>query len=797
MAKNKKKTSIVTATLLSFLVSSFAIYMIFSVIESITLGESLFQRFISYEGKKEAFLTLNYEYKILSVVFFLLFFMGLFTLLRRDASGYKDAAWHGAYGNAVFSYLEHFRSSGYVAMKNKSKWNAKNPYVALSASEGIILGREKDELMIIPPDSKLDNRNVLVVGSSGSSKGQAFVINNIINNRSSSIVVTDPKGELYKLTSEIKRDQGFKVYQIDFLNLVGDGYNPLDYIEDDLDAKRVALTIARNSAKDDKEDHWFSKGVELLTGLILYVKSEYKNPSIPVEVKREFNRANEDEDYLKELCETIGEEHIAYAYLKDASVAKGNERQSIFSTFTKHVGIFSSKKVAELTKVSDFKFDFLQDEISILYIKIPIKDNPVAALTATFFDQLISRMYSIGDLYDAKLPIPLIALFDEFANIGKLNEFDNTLSTCRGYDFSIITIVQDFAQLEKNYGKENSRTIISNHDTTLFLRTKDTETAKYFESLAGDTTITYTTTGQSTSGMSLLPIPGNTSSSKNQNIVKKPLISQSQLLQMPADACYAFLAGRVIELEKAYQALIYKDFITSTETVVVNGIKRHKFPYVYPKNRDEYIKRFNLIPRAESTEDAAVNEETVKTVQEVKESTPHNIEQPQIQKTSTNTLNQLIDDFMLKTEMTTIENEMKAEYPAKQIVEEEPTNEISEVEKVENTFTIKEAIEITDTMAAAKKEEFNQTSDPSQLAELKEIINFNSLAKSIETVTEELSIVNEISELLDVEEDISVLAAVETTVADTTEEPPSAKEETEDSVQDNKQGQDMKDLLPF
>ncbi|MDA6082893.1 type IV secretory system conjugative DNA transfer family protein, partial [Escherichia coli] len=82
----------------------------------------------------------------------------------------------------------------------------------------------------------------------------------------------------------------------------------------------------------------------------------------------EFNKANEDENYLKNVCEQIGEEHPAYQYLKDAGVAKGNERSSIFSTFTKQVGIFSSQKVSKLTRKSDINFHDLQKVKSILYI---------------------------------------------------------------------------------------------------------------------------------------------------------------------------------------------------------------------------------------------------------------------------------------------------------------------------------------------------------------------------------------------------------------------------------------------
>ncbi|MDA6130991.1 type IV secretory system conjugative DNA transfer family protein, partial [Escherichia coli] len=105
------------------------------------------------------------------------------------------------------------RAEGLIANKKLSKYSSKDALKTLEAPSGIILGRVDDELLIIPPESELDNRNVLVVGSSGSAKGQAFVIPNIINNKNETIIVTDPKGELFHLTADIKRDQGYKVYQ--------------------------------------------------------------------------------------------------------------------------------------------------------------------------------------------------------------------------------------------------------------------------------------------------------------------------------------------------------------------------------------------------------------------------------------------------------------------------------------------------------------------------------------------------------------------------------------------------------
>lgn len=758
-----KNNNVIIQAILGLVLTLIISYVTFSFVqqyvqEGISYGQALFD----LEGKIQVFNGLPYELKFTVIAFVVGIFALLIGVVRKKDKGYKDASNHGAYGSAQFSNLEKLRAAGYIALKKHSKWSKKNPYVALSASEGIMLGRVEDELVIIPPESKLDNRNVLLIGASGSGKGQAFVINNILNNKSSTIVVTDPKGELYDLTHEIKRDQGYKVYQIDFLNLLGDGYNPLDYIHDDLDAKRIALTIARNASKDDKEDHWFSKAVDLLTGLILYVKDKYPNPSIPIEVKREFNKAYEDEEYLVNVCIEIGEDHAAYQYLKDASVAKGNERTSIFSTFTKQVGIFSSKKVADLTKQSDINFHDLQEEVSILYIKIPIKDNPVASLTATFFDQLITTLYKIGDQYGSKLKIPTILLLDEFANIGKLNGYDETLSTCRGYDLSLITVVQDFAQLEAKYGKEIARTIINNHDTTLFLRTKDPETAKFFERLAGDTTIRYNTKSTSNGGgwAYILDVGGNSGSSsvsQNEQLIKKPLVSEAEFLNInPPSVCYAFLTGHTLKMEKAYQSLIYKGFITGEKQEIVDGIKR--FPYVYPQHQDRYLQTIGKKPAAhEKKIDISLSKVPEAPVTVDIKKTQDNIEVDGKTASDANTKeSELIERFVSNAHIPPTKEKPKAKEKkpdlmdslvsqfVTEIISGKPEETTSYVEAasdsesvVSDVQPIEDVQEQLNEVVENAKEAFNDNPSTEALAELKGIITFKQTVEEVEELLEE------------------------------------------------------------
>ncbi|WP_153018000.1 type IV secretory system conjugative DNA transfer family protein, partial [Saccharococcus caldoxylosilyticus] len=172
-----------------------------------------------------------------------------------------------------------------------------------------------------------DNRNVLVIGSSGSGKGQSFVFPNMINHTEETIIVTDPKGEIYEATHQIKRDQGYKVYQVDFINFVNcDRYNPLDYVEDDEDARAIANTIASNSVDEGKRDFWSESAVAFLSAFILYVKEKYKDKANMRHVVEMVARAGKDEEYLDEIIKNMSPDHPAYHMFTLANMSSGNTR---------------------------------------------------------------------------------------------------------------------------------------------------------------------------------------------------------------------------------------------------------------------------------------------------------------------------------------------------------------------------------------------------------------------------------------------------------------------------------------
>lgn len=548
-----------------------------TVLLSLLVGYVLtgFLRFINVKGDLNAILldvsgTLSFiteqadrQTQLLVGMLCVVFFGWFLSKMRLFEERYEDAHDFGVHGSARFTPPHEVINGKHFSKQNK--FYPSQPEKTLSALEnGLIVGRvpEKKQVLVIPRSTEIDNRNVYIVGSSGSGKGQSYVIPNLLNNKEETLIVTDPKGELFDQTAAIKREQGYEVFQIDFINFNQDGYNLLDYVFDDQDAQSVSVTIAKNSTKDGKEDFFMERAQKMLAGLIVYCKTEIPGASMQ-DVLDVFNEkvAPDEETFREWVDEELGKGHPAYELLKGLTTLGGNTRASVTSSFASQVSIFTLKKISDMTRKSDFNFREFQKQKSILYVKLPMDENPFTALTSVFFDQLISQFYRMADENKGKLKIPTIFLLDEFANIGKIEKYGRVLATCRGLGLSMNTIVQDNGQIESIYGKEMARSILSNHDTLLYLRSKDMETIKYFSQLAGETTAKIQTGSSSQSG-GFMSGKSSASRSQSEQYVKRSLIPEGDLASISRNDCYLFVSGlHPMKLQKAWQSEVFGNYV--------------------------------------------------------------------------------------------------------------------------------------------------------------------------------------------------------------------------------------------
>lgn len=492
---------------------------------------------------------------------------------------YDNASDFGLKGSARWGIVDNF-TDGKILSK-KAKFSKRNFKKGLKMEEGIVVGKvpQKNKTLVIHDKTNLDNKNVFISGSSGSGKGQSYVLSNLVNIRNEGIVVIDPKGENYEYTHQLKRDQGYKVYNIDFADFSEARYNPLDYVKNDEDAKKVSEIITKNSADDVKMDYFTERAQALLASLISYVKSEYPQSEANMEkVIDVFNEYVSDPDKCDAWIENMPNESPAKGQLLGVlgELNSPNTRSSVTSSFQSITSIFQLNRVKKITKTSDFLFDDFQKEKSILYVKISVPTNPFKSLTSVFFVQMIDRFFELGDRDPlGRLKVPIHFILDEFPNIGKIDGYQETLALCRGYRMSMHTIIQDVSQLEQKsmYGKETFRSIVSNHSVKLILKVGEPETAEYWSKWFGDTTVKYRSESIS---------HGKQGKSKNTsyNYDKRKLLLPNELLQMSTNEAYLLITGHdPLKIEKAWQFLVYPNLLSDKNRNLVYNESRKKLGY--------------------------------------------------------------------------------------------------------------------------------------------------------------------------------------------------------------------------
>lgn len=195
---------------------------------------------------------LSFFRKLQWVVLLLYGVLGVKMYRRFRGKKYEEAHSYGSHGSSRFAKKEEVMNGKFFAKKT---WASRNPEKNLQNPSGLIFGILKNKPLILPEDTKVPNRNVFVIGPPGSHKTQGYVLTNIIHERNRSIVVPDLKGELFEKTARLKQKQGYEVRMINFKNMeISDRFNPLQYIEKEVDAEKIATAIVINSQQENKAD---------------------------------------------------------------------------------------------------------------------------------------------------------------------------------------------------------------------------------------------------------------------------------------------------------------------------------------------------------------------------------------------------------------------------------------------------------------------------------------------------------------------------------------------------------------
>ena len=392
-----------------------------------------------------------------------------------------------------------------------------------------------------------------MLDGSGSGKSASYSIPNAYQ-MLGSYVFTDPKGELYDKTAGFLKKNG---YEIKVLNLVNpqfsDGYNPLMHISSELDVDVIANTIVKGQQTDSgKQDpYWDDMAEMLLKALIYYLiatrPEEEQNLASCAELVRAAN-ANGGSNLLTELMNQLPYDHPARMYYKSIEIAPEKTYGSILSSLQSKLGKFDSKEIAELTSTDTIHFEDIGTKKTAVYVISSDTHTAYDFLLTIFFSQMIQQLYNYADKSGGYLPMPTYFILDEFANIGRVPDFDKKISTSRSRRISFSVILQNLDQLEAVYEK-SYETIIGNCDTHVFLGSNSQKTVEYFSKALGEKTISKDQLSKNRDKHNFWTQGYNAS----EQIMARALMTPDELRRMDNDLCIIFEKGiKPIKARKSY-----------------------------------------------------------------------------------------------------------------------------------------------------------------------------------------------------------------------------------------------------
>ena len=392
------------------------------------------------------------------------------------------------------------------------RWNN----IILTATEGLMMsGRPKN-----PAFAR--NKNVLVVGGSGSGKTRFFIKPNLMQMHSS-YVITDPKGtvlvECGKLLQRgapkrdkngnvVRNKQGkviYEPYKIRVFNTINFSksmhFNPFAYIHSEKDILKIVTTLIANTKGEGKagDDFWVKAETLLYTALIGYIyyeaPSNEQNFATLVEMLNAMEVREDDEnfknavDLLFDALEQKDPDHFALRQYKKYKLAAGKTAKSILISCASRLAPFDIKEVREITMYDELDLDKLGDERTALFLIMSDTDGTFAFLISLIYSILFNRLCErADDVYGGRLPVHVRCLIDEAANIGQIPNLERLMATIRSREISACLVLQAQSQLKALY-KDNADTIIGNCDSSLFLGGKEETTLKSWNSLLGKETI--------------------------------------------------------------------------------------------------------------------------------------------------------------------------------------------------------------------------------------------------------------------------------------------------------------------
>ncbi len=423
------------------------------------------------------------------------------------------------------------------------------PYIDPEFQNNVILSQTERLTMNSRPKNPkyARNKNVLVVGGSGSGKTRFFIKPNILQFHSS-YCVTDPKGTLINEVGTALLRKGYRIKILNTINFKKSmHYNAFSYIHDEKDILKLVTTLIANTKGDGKGgDEFWEKSEKLLySALIGYIHyeapEEEQNFATLLEMLNAMEVREDDEEFKNPVdlmfdeLEKKDPEHFAVRQYKKYKLAAGKTAKSILVSCGARLAPFDIKELREITSYDELELDTLGDRKTALFLIMSDTDSTFNFLISMVYSQMFNLLCEkADDVYGGRLPVHVRCLIDECANIGQIPNLEKLVATIRSREISACLVLQTKSQLKAIY-KDNADTIVGNMDSQIFLGGSEKTTLKDLTEVLGKETIDMYNTGESR-GQSQ-------SYSMNYQKLGHDLMSMDQLAVMDGSRCIVQVRG--------------------------------------------------------------------------------------------------------------------------------------------------------------------------------------------------------------------------------------------------------------
>ena len=466
--------------------------------------------------------------------------------------GYSDTGEYDTDRNFIYSAKGTYGTSGWMSRKEMA--GVLDLVPDLRKHKGVVLGMLDNKAVCIPENPHI-NGNLAVYGSSGSMKTRSFCMNRILQAavRGESLIISDPKSELYEKSSEYLRDQGYCVKVFNLVNPENsDSWNCLSEVEgQELMAQLFVDVIIKNTINNGKGDHfWDSCEMNLLKALVLYVDQSYAEQNRNIgEVYRLLTLSGESD--LDSLFENLPPTHPAKAPYSLYKQASDTVRSGVIIGLGSRLQVFQSELIKKITTRDEIDLELPGQERCAYFLVTSDQDSTFDFLASLFLSFCFIKLvrYADKNCEGGKLPVPVHVLGEELTACGTIPDLSRRLSVIRSRNISMSCVFQNLAGLQNRYPLNLWQEILGNCDAQLFLGCTDELTAEFISSRTGLASVSVSSKSKQ---LGTWRISNYTPEYRETSGVgKRPVLTPDEVLRLPIKQALVIIRGqKVLKVDK-------------------------------------------------------------------------------------------------------------------------------------------------------------------------------------------------------------------------------------------------------